>query len=445
MTNTEQLYLSIGVSLKRDKEKVDQLRMKLRNKAKQEPGFRFYSLYGHIQRRDVLQIAWLRVKANKGGPGIDGITIGFLDSPERTEALIQEIQQELKEGTYRPKPVKRVDIPKPNGKLRPLGIPTVKDRVVQMAVLLILEPIFEADFLDCSHGFRPGKSAEGALKQISEAIKSGRNSVYDADLKGYFDTIPHDKLMACLRMRIVDRKVLKLIKLWLKCPVMEYDEKKKRWKQRPPGDRGTPQGGVISPLLANIYLHWFDKVFNDKDGPGVWANARIIRYADDFVIIAKYVGSEIKNWVEAKIETWMDLTINREKTKIVELKRGDTLDFLGFSFRWVDDRYGRETKYLEMAPSKKAIKREKEAIREMTNTARSHIPLPSLISKINRQLDGWAGYFRKGYPRKAFREINRHVRDRMHFHLRRRSQRRHRPPEGTTLYKHLKRLGLCYL
>ena len=445
MTTTEQLYLDLGQNLEQDKMKFERLRMKLGDKAKREPEFRFYSLFGHILRLDVLHIAWKRVQSNKGGPGIDGITIESLDSPKKIEHLILELHQELKEGTYKPKPVKRVYIPKANGKQRPLGIPTVKDRIAQMAVLLIIEPIFEADFLECSNGFRPKRSAEKALNEIGKNIKSGRNCIYDADLKAYFDTIPHDKLMRCLEMRISDGKVLNLIKLWLKCPTAEYDDKKKKWKERPPSNKGTPQGGVISPLLANLYLHWFDKVFHGKGGPAHWANARMVRYADDFVIMAKYTGCQITEWVEEKIEGWMDLTVNKEKSTVVDLRKGETLDFLGYSFRWIKDRHGRSHKYLEMAPSKKSIQKEKDTLRMMTSKKTCFLPVNELIGQVNKQIRGWAGYFNKGYPRKAFREINYFISERMKRHLKRRSQRRYRPPEGISFDFHLKQLGLISL
>jgi len=222
MTNTEQLHLNLGLrDPKKEEEKVNRLRFKLGKKAKQEPKFRFYSLYQHFYRMDVLRLAWKQVKANKGSPGIDGVKFDHFDTEEKEETFLLEIRQSLKEQTYRPQPVKRVYIPKPNGKLRPLGIPIIRDRVVQQAARLILEPIFESDFLDCSHGFRPGKNADGALNAIKEGIKSGKKSIYDADLKGYFDSIPHDKLMMCLKMRIADRKVLLLIKMWLRCPILE--------------------------------------------------------------------------------------------------------------------------------------------------------------------------------------------------------------------------------
>jgi len=222
MTTTEQLQLNLGLpDPKLEEVKVNRLRFKLGNKAKQEPKFRFYTLYQHIYRMDVLRLAWKQVRENKGCPGIDGVRIDSFKTDEEVETFLLDIQESLKERTYRPQPVKRVYIPKPNGKLRPLGIPTIRDRVVQQATKLILEPIFESDFLECSHGFRTGRDAGGALDTIREGIKTGRRSIYDADLKGYFDSIPHDKLMKCLKMRIADRKALMLIKLWLKCPIIE--------------------------------------------------------------------------------------------------------------------------------------------------------------------------------------------------------------------------------
>jgi RNA-directed DNA polymerase len=236
------------------------LRQKLSQKAKQEPKFRFYALYDRVYRWDTLAAAWELVCANRGAPGIDGVTFDkIIDSDEGVVGFLKSLQEDLQAKRYTAQPVRRVYIPKTDGKQRPLGIPTIRDRVCQMAVLLILEPIFEADFEDCSFGFRPGRSAHQALEMIRQHLEAGYRQVYDADLQGYFDSIPHDKLIACLRMRVVDRSVLSLIRSWLEAVVVEEDEAGKTTGHR--SQQGTPQGGVLSPLLANVYLHWFDKRF----------------------------------------------------------------------------------------------------------------------------------------------------------------------------------------
>jgi RNA-directed DNA polymerase len=431
--------------------KLSLLRHKLSQKAKAEPRFRFYALYDRIYRKDVLWAAWEKVRANGGKGGIDGLSIEAIEKVAGgAERLVEELHQELLTKTYKPKAVRRVYIEKPDGRKRPLGIPTVRDRVVQTACLLILEPIFEADFEECSYGFRPGRNAHQALEEIRRDLQAGYQAVYDADLRSYFDTIDHERLMACVRMRVADRSVLKLISLWLKAPVLESVPRGGggggRGEMAKRSRRGTPQGGVISPLLSNLYLHWFDKVFHRASGPAHWANARLVRYADDFVVLARYQGKRLSEWVESKLENWMGLEINRDKTRGIDLKRqGEKLDFLGYTFRYDRDLKGRSRSYLNVTISKQALKRERQRLREMINQQRCFVPLPELVEELNGHLKGWANYFSYGYPRQGFRQINAYVRERLTRHVRRRSQRPFRPAKGVSYYEHFHRMGLVYL
>jgi len=314
-----------------------------------------------------------------------------------------------------------------------------------MAVLLVIEPIFEADFLDCSHGFRPKRRAHMALEQIRAGLKAGKKQVYDADLSSYFDTIPHDRLLDLIQRRIVDRSVLKLLRMWLRCPVVEVGSDGKRTTKK--YSTGIPQGGVISPLLANIYLHKFDSAFHeDGSGPSQWAKATLVRYADDFVILARYIGPRVTKWVEQELEKGLGLKVNRDKTSIVQMERiGESLDFLGFTFRYDRDLRGRNWRYLNVFPSRKAILRLKDKVRARTRSGYKK-PLKVAVGEANVILRGWSNYFDYGYPRKAFRDANHFVRCRFSRFMQNRSQRRCKPLRtGETLYKGLQRYGLVYL
>lgn len=427
--------------------KVSRLRAKLSQKAKQEPKFRFYALYDRIYRLDVLQAAWSLVRKPRSAPGVDGVTFGDIENSEQSvPGFLQQLHEDLRSKRYKPQPVRRVHIPKPDGRTRPLGIPTVRDRVVQAAVLLILEPIFEADFRDSSYGFRPGRNAHDALDAIRAHLRSGKREVYDADLQGYFDTIPHDKLLAAVEHRISDRSVLRLIRMWLTCSIEETDERGCTTRHRP--SAGTPQGGVISPLLANLYLHWFEVLFYRSDGPAHWAKAALVRYADDFVVLARYQGERLQRWIETTLEGRFGLTVNREKTKVVRLDRigGEGLDFLGFTLRYERSVLPTTDRYLHVGPSRKAMSRVREKLRDLTAPRHCFKPTPQVVAEVNRLLQGWSQYFGYGHPRRAFASVNYQAFGRLSIHLRRRSQRGCRPANGRSLYEHLyHQLGLVML
>jgi RNA-directed DNA polymerase len=275
-------------------------------------------------------------------------------------------------------------------------------------------------------------------------LADGFREVYDADLKSYFDTISHENLMKCLEQRIADRSVLALLRAWLRTPVLETDERGRTTGYRP--QQGTPQGGVISPLLANIYLHWFEKAFHGPHGPATWANAKLVRYADDFVVLARYVGPRLSTWIETLLEGRFQLTINREKTRVVRLHQaGESLDFLGYTFRYDLDLKGRGHRYLNMFPSRKAQARARQRVHELTDKRWCFARTQSVLANVNEYLAGWRQYFSRGYPRAAYHRLDWYTIQRLTQHLQRRSQRAYRPPVGTTFYAHLQALGLRLL
>jgi RNA-directed DNA polymerase len=406
-------------------ENIRTLQRKLYRKAKQEPAYRFHALYDKVYRADILSHAYNLVRANKGSAGIDGVTFEAIETGKEVTAFLAELEEALRNKTYKPDPVKRVMIPKADGSQRPLGIPTIRDRVAQMAVKLVIEPIFEADFCETSYGFRPKKSAHDAVDDVAYAINTGYTEVIDADLSKYFDTIPHANLMATVAERICDGAILHLIQMWLKAPIMEVDKDgTKRNIGGGKGNRkGTPQGGVISPLLANLYLHILDRIW-ERRNLQQRLGARIVRYADDIVILCRRNKSGKAMTVLRQILERLELTLNEAKTKIVNANQG-SFDFLGFSIRMGKSRKT-GNHYPHVQPSKKSLQVIKDRVTKLTNRVRTVKPLEWVVNEVNATVRGWVGYFHYRNCSKALTGIKSHVEERLRTHLRKRHKIRDR-------------------
>ncbi len=399
-------------------ENIRTLQRKLYRKAKQEPACRFHALYDKVYRADILGHAYNLVRANKGSAGIDGVTFEAIEEGEGVTAFIAELEEALRNRTYKPEPVKRVMIPKSDGSQRPLGIPTMRDRVAQMAVKLVIEPIFEADFCKTSYGFRPKKSAHDAVDAAAYALNTGHTEVIDADISKYFDTIPHAKLMTVVAERICDGALLHLIQMWLKAPVIEVDKDgTKRNVGGGKGNRkGTPQGGVISPLLANLYLHILDRIWERWQLQKRFG-AHIVRYADDIVILCRRETDKAMTAMRQILER-LGLTLNEEKTRVVNSYEGE-FNFLGFTIRMGK---GRKTGryYPHVEPSKKSVQAIKDRITKLTKRERTIMPLNWIVNEVNATVRGWAGYFHYRNCSQALGQVRHHVEQRVIVHLRKR-------------------------
>jgi group II intron reverse transcriptase/maturase len=395
-------------------ESVQKLQGALHAKAKGESKFRFYALYDKVYRKDVLWLALRRCRINGGKPGVDGQTFEDIERYGVTKWL-EELAEELRTKMYQPQPVRRVYIPKSDGKQRPLGIPTIKDRVVQTALLLVLEPIFEADLEPEQYAYRPMRSALDAVQAVHRLLNTGYTEVVDADLSGYFDSIPHAELMQCLARRVSDKAVLHLVKLWLVAPVEERDARGHvhRTTRNKDEGRGSPQGAPISPLLANLYMRRF--VLGWKTlGHERALQARIVNYADDFVICcrgsAEQAAAAMRNMMSR-----LKLTVNETKTKVCRVP-AETFDFLGYTFgRCYSLKTGRA--YLGTRPSQKKVRKLCESISELTGRRFLWLEPEELVQRLNRRMVGWANYFRLGPVSKAYRAVDRHAADRLRHWL----------------------------
>jgi RNA-directed DNA polymerase len=377
-------------------DKVRILQRKLYRAAKDNPQRKFGVLYDKVHREDVLKQAWFNVKANRGAAGVDEQSIAAVEQ-YGVERLLGEIAEALRKKKYQPLPVRRVYIPKPDGRQRPLGIPTVIDRIIQAAVKIVIEPIFEAGFADFSYGFRPKRSAHDALREIYKYINFGCHWVVDADLKSYFDTIPQDKLILLVRVRVTDRSVIKLLRLWLEAGVMEDGQ-----VSRSPV--GTPQGGVISPLLANIYLNALDQLWvRNKLGDRIH-DAHLIRYADDFVILCARNPEKYLGIAKARLDR-LGLTLNSEKTKIKLVREG--FDFLGHTFRLAPSRVTGKMRCYHY-PTRKAVASIQRGVKELIQH-QQHRKMPDLVAQINPVLRGWGHYFRIGNAKAVFQQVDTYV------------------------------------
>ena len=397
---------------------IRELQRKLYIKAKQEPNFRFYSLYDKIYREDILAHAYELAKANQGAPGADQQSFEEIESRGRQEWLAG-LRKELCQNTYQPQPVRRVMIPKANGGERPLGIPTIRDRVVQTAAKLVVEPIFEADLEPNAYGYRPQRRAQDAVQEVHKLLCEGYTDVVDADLSQYFDSIPHSELLQSVARRIADGRVLHLLKMWLKAPVEERDERGNRKLTGGQG-KGTPQGGVASPLLANLYMNRFLKHWR-KQGKGEQYRAHIVNYADDFVILSRGKAAEAREWTQG-VMTRLGLTLNVQKTCIRNAKQ-ESFDFLGYTF---GPRYWWKTgqPYLAASPSKKAIQRLKDGVYEMLRPCETS-RWEEVRDRLNAKLRGWQNYFNYGSLNKAYRIVDGYVYNCVRHFLRRRHQATH--------------------